>query len=1336
MPPRLSVVVPIYNVERYLDECLASLAAQTMGDFEVVMVDDGSTDGSAAIAQEWERRDRRFRMVSKENGGLGPARNTGIEALTPGTEFLAFVDSDDTLPDTAYELMVGTLDRTGSDFVAGNVRRFRSAGSRQSPVHARPFARTRLSTHISEFPALITDRTAWNKVYRRTFFDAHGLRYPGILYEDAPVSVPLHYLAEKVDVLGDPIYNWRERESGDRSITQNRSDPRGLRDRVASMRLVRAFLSAQTGPEYRDFLRAYDRNALTEEIPLFFRAALDGDAPLHQVFAEHVGGLLSEIGAKAIDRLPADHRLRYYLIAQGRIDDFLALLRWQWDHKGAIPVRGQLRPRAAYPVLADRPPVPANLLRLGPELVVRSQLQGADWDGKGVLRLAGYAYPAHLGAPARHSALKMLMLRETHSRRTLVLPAKTVRSPEVTADNGQLLRDCDLAGFAVGIDPRRLRQDGRWVDGTWRVTVAVLGAGRPRRSRIKAGHRASGQSPRSSWVADDVRVIPEIRDQHLYLRVEHAHALTGSITENGGRLEISGRVRAAVAHRVEAVRVRHMEDGSSAIIELPVTFARTGAARAATAGATARATTTSAATAGAGAVGSEADAYLAGREDVLRALGVQGVGHVGHVSQAGQTGQTSQAGQAGQAEAAGAGATGITRGTQDAGDLTRAGVTTAPWPVPGVNPDNSRTAGNGDVAKAASDDVLTPDADGWLPFTVALDLGELNAARERYERVRPHVPAHHGHRWAVDLRLEGEDAEEGEALRLVHDERTQPEAQQVPLPGEQQPTRVVCVKRSPTGYLQLVDQPVQPLFEEVTADLAKESFRLTGSYPLPGRHALELVLRHPTQSRPEVHAFEAVDGRIDTLLPAVPVSGYAGEIPLAWGDWQMLVRTPAPREAAQDAPKPAECQARLSPAMHAAVPLALQARGKTVRLSRQGYDGMLLSVSAALGPHERGDYHRRRLLTGVLPAARRRPLLPQVLYDVFEGRSYSCSPRAVHQEMLRRSDGNTAHLWAVLDHRMPTPPGARSVVIGSAEWYEALARSRWIVGNTHLPTELERREGQVVVQTWHGTPLKRIGFDFENDWFNDTDYLRRLEHEARQWQVLLSPNRFSTPILRNAFHYEGEILESGYPRNDVLLAPDRELQADAVRRQLGLPPGKRVILYAPTWREHRLRLSHGGHHLDLQLDLAAMRRALGEDHVLLVRPHAHVVDPVPGAGDGFVWDVGSYPDIQDLYLVSDVLVTDYSSAMFDFAVTGRPMLFFTYDLELYRDTLRGFYIDFEATAPGPLLPTCDDLITALLDLAPAVEPYRGAYEVFRKTYCDLDDGAASRRVVDRMLELS
>src|SRR5918999_4707877 len=143
--PRISVVVPIYNVEGFLRECLESVAAQTVGDLEVVMVDDGSTDGSAAIAREFAERDSRFRLLSQPNAGLSAARNTGIEAAEG--EFLAFLDGDDVLPPNAYELLLGALEQTGSDFASGNVRRLTSWGTSQALFLADAFERTRLGTH-------------------------------------------------------------------------------------------------------------------------------------------------------------------------------------------------------------------------------------------------------------------------------------------------------------------------------------------------------------------------------------------------------------------------------------------------------------------------------------------------------------------------------------------------------------------------------------------------------------------------------------------------------------------------------------------------------------------------------------------------------------------------------------------------------------------------------------------------------------------------------------------------------------------------------------------------------------------------------------------------------------------------------------------------------------------------------------------------------------------------------------------------------------------------------------------------------------------------------------
>ncbi|MBV2155177.1 glycosyltransferase family 2 protein [Kitasatospora sp. SUK 42] len=328
MAPRLSLVVPVYNVERYLGECLDSIAAQTFEDFECVMVDDGSTDDGPVIAKAYAARDRRFRLVQQENKGLGAARNTGWRHLTPGTEYLAFVDSDDTLPPHAYELMIGTLDETGSDFAAGNAMRLRTTGLTPSHAHRRPFRETRLRTHIRELPALVTDRTAWNKVYRRSFFDAAGILYPeGILYEDAPVSVPHHFLAERVDVLADPIYHWRVREGGDLSITQKKTDPRGLIDRVRSMELVREWLLARPEPEFAEHLRAYDHNCLVEEIPMFFWSIPDGDRAYWEVYQRHVSRLLRAIGPARLAALNPQLRLKYRLTLGDHLNRFVAVQR-------------------------------------------------------------------------------------------------------------------------------------------------------------------------------------------------------------------------------------------------------------------------------------------------------------------------------------------------------------------------------------------------------------------------------------------------------------------------------------------------------------------------------------------------------------------------------------------------------------------------------------------------------------------------------------------------------------------------------------------------------------------------------------------------------------------------------------------------------------------------------------------------------------------------------------------------------------------------------------------------------------------------------------------------
>jgi CDP-glycerol glycerophosphotransferase len=193
-----------------------------------------------------------------------------------------------------------------------------------------------------------------------------------------------------------------------------------------------------------------------------------------------------------------------------------------------------------------------------------------------------------------------------------------------------------------------------------------------------------------------------------------------------------------------------------------------------------------------------------------------------------------------------------------------------------------------------------------------------------------------------------------------------------------------------------------------------------------------------------------------------------------------------------------------------------------------------------------------------------------------------------------------------------------------------------------------------------------------------------------------------------------------------------ERRAAEIRRRIGLPPGKRVIMYAPTWRDDQF-YAPGKYKFDFRIDLADARARLGADHVLMVRRHPNVVDPVPGAGDGFVFDVSDYPDMADLSLIADVMITDYSSLMFDYVNTGRPLLFFTYDLDHYRDTLRGFYFDFERKAPGPLVSESAELISAIRDIDRIQTMYAGRYRSFQDEFCDLDDGYASARLTDHIL---
>jgi CDP-glycerol glycerophosphotransferase (TagB/SpsB family) len=349
-----------------------------------------------------------------------------------------------------------------------------------------------------------------------------------------------------------------------------------------------------------------------------------------------------------------------------------------------------------------------------------------------------------------------------------------------------------------------------------------------------------------------------------------------------------------------------------------------------------------------------------------------------------------------------------------------------------------------------------------------------------------------------------------------------------------------------------------------------------------------------------------------------------------------------------------------------------------------------------------------------------------VVWSSFRGQ-FSDSPRALYEGLIRRGD-DLGHVWlAAEDRKADFPPGVRTVGSGTPEARAALESADIVVANDHVDLDWDKRPDTVYLQTWHGTPLKRIHHDVR--WAPE-GRLARLDRDVARWDAMLSPNPVTTPLLRRAFRFDGPVHETGYPRNDVLTAPGSARTRDLVRRRLGIPEGTTAVLYAPTWRDDVVFAPDSPDH-DFPLDLGDFARALGREHVLLLRLHS-LVGSRPDASPGSPFrDVSAHPDIGELYLAADVLITDYSSAMFDFAVTGKPILLFTYDLADYRDRLRGFYLDLEEIAPGPLLATSDDVLAAVADLDAVAAAHADRYARFRRMFDPYDDGHATERVLDR-----
>lgn len=360
-----------------------------------------------------------------------------------------------------------------------------------------------------------------------------------------------------------------------------------------------------------------------------------------------------------------------------------------------------------------------------------------------------------------------------------------------------------------------------------------------------------------------------------------------------------------------------------------------------------------------------------------------------------------------------------------------------------------------------------------------------------------------------------------------------------------------------------------------------------------------------------------------------------------------------------------------------------------------------------------------------------------VIFESFHAKQYSDSPRAIY-EYMKEKYPDFRLVWSVDKQATPLFEsfGVPYIRRFSLRWFMEFPRAKYWVNNVRLPNWMPKPAKTVYIQTWHGTPLKKLGTDIEEIHMPGTDtasYKRNFILEASKWDYLVSPNAYSTEIFTRAFDYKGEVIESGYPRNDVLTNPS-DSQILGIKRYLGIPADKKVMLYAPTWRDNEF-YQKGKYKFEFQFNLENWKKEFGEEWVLLSRMHYLVAENFDfSAHAGTVYDVSSYPDIRELYLVSDLLITDYSSVFFDYAVLTRPIVFFMYDLENYRDQLRGFYIDIENDAPGPIVQTEGQLFAAIQELKDDDVGNNAKFKDFRNKFSSLEDGHAAQRVVEAFLE--
>lgn len=1178
MEVKISVIVPGFNVRPYIRQCLDSLAAQSFSDIQVIMVDDGSTDGGTGrIMDEYASTHRNFQVVHQENAGLGAARNAGVRHAQGN--YLAFVDSDDYVALDAYEKMYAMAEQTHSDIVTGGVRRFHQGIVRDSYLHRMAIVDTCRNTHITRHPELLYDTTAWNKLYKKSFWDAHHLSFPeNMCYEDIPLTIPAHFLANAIDVVEDPVYYWRIRDGGDRSITQKRTDIENFKDRLKALNMLDSFLNRHQVSE--PLIRANQLKYLTNDFSVFLGVLKSVDTSYLNEFQLLLSRELRKMDPELLHQVPAKLSLVYRLVLDNKMDDAIQVMAT--DPRRLLNFRPYRKNGHWYRKFSVTEETCCDPVCVDESLNAVARIHKVCRSDKGRFEIAGHAYIDGIDSSRKAAVRLRASLVNLTNQKKMELPVALHKDKTVTRKWGvrkinsltpfSRVYNYDWSSFLIDMDPHQaLRYIG---EGRWTIYMTLTVQGLEKKVRLGAPLKDSNLADYQLIDGRAFRVKYNGKWQ-LAIDVDQPEVLIEHAEEDPDGLAFSGWTRRRGLRFCFCYFDHHKN--KKYLLTPEVQYSAGGRFHL-----------------------TIPDALVCGPE----------FNENGWV---------------------------------------------AGYFIPGLCVPR--------FAEGAFRERIKPVNMGGKSAWIENSRGRVSVYISPY-------------RHPVLRSLKAED----------HD--------------------LILVLTVP-GSANLSDDDVQ------TRQLVFQ----------PAGNAAPVILKFQS-------ALTFRNGEEWTIrLNCFDDSGHFRWF--AAGRWDVFLEQSVSAAGHTNSRK---TERSIIPVVLS--PGLLKVHGNGQVLYRYQRLRLRLESGWHLSWHLRTDIlrhlmdrsaDRREIIQWYLyPLMRLLPLKKNAaVFESFWGKSFNDNPKAIY-EYMAQTYGRRFHYVCFLNNEYTPVPGCIETVRRySFRYFYYLARGKYFIENTNLPDVYVKRHGQIEMQTLHGTFMKKMGLD-EPGASDSRRAQSALLRRVGRWDLLLSPNNYMTELTRRAYLFRHQVIPCGFPRNDRLYQKNNDQYKRTIKDKLQLPDDKKVILYTPTFRNQ--------HRFDLKLDLSRMQSQLSSEYILLFRLHYLVAGRVKlQSFTGFVFDVTSYPDIQDLYLVSDLLITDYSSAMFDYAHLKKPMLFFACDLDYYNHKLRGMYMNYQTTVPGPIAKTTEEVIRDIRNLShfPGPGP---KYQRFYEKYCTYGRGDSSRRAAKCLLE--